>query len=337
MRAFQVLSQFGLENLTQVEIAEPNLEPNSVRVQISNAALNYRDLLMARGLYNPKLKLPYTPCSDGVGTIIEVGSEVTTLKPGDRVSPGFSTKWLSGKPPLDVFKGTLGGPLDGTLAEQICLPVESVVKMPEYLSDAEAASLPCAGLTAYNSIITFGKIQAGDTVLVLGTGGVSVFALQIAKARGAMVIATTGTDEKIPLLKEHGADYIINHDKTPDWHKSVREITDGLGVDLVVEVGGADTLPKSIKAVRHGGHISLIGVLAGNSKDLNLLPILMRNIRIQGVLVGSIENFIAMNSFFAENRIKPVISDSFSFEDSAKAFLHLKNRSHFGKVSIQVC
>jgi len=336
MQCVIVDEKFGLENLKVIDRDIPKPKANEVLINIKAASLNYRDYLMATGKYNPKQKLPYVPCSDGAGVIVEVGPLVKTFKVDDEVMPIFSQKWLYGDPKRAYFKTTLGGPLDGTLSQYMCVPEESVVLKPKYLSFEEAATLPCAALTAWSALVKHGKIQAADTVLTLGTGGVSIFALQIAKMYNANIIATSSSETKIEKLKKLGASYTINYRKTPNWHKEVFKITKMIGVDHVIEVGGAGTLEKSIMSVRAGGQISLIGILSGSNDKLNLLPVLMRDVKIQGVLVGHKHSFENMLKAMEKLELKPVIDKAFDLEDSQEAFNYLKNGKHFGKVIIKL-
>lgn len=336
MKVIELQNSFGIENLKLTERDAPEPGPGQVLLKMKAMSLNYRDYLMVTGNYNPRLKMPLIPLSDGVGEVVETGEGVTRVKQSDRVAPIFAQKWLSGKPHKDVFKSTLGGPADGTLTEYMLLSEEGVVKIPGFLTDEEAATLPCAALTAWSALVTYGNITAGDTVLVLGTGGVSIFALQFARLLGATVIATSSSDEKLEKAKELGAHEVINYRDNKDWSKTVRKATGGEGVDLVIEVGGAGTLEHSIKSVKHGGAISLIGILAGSGKDLNLLPVLMRNIQIQGILVGHREGFEQMNRAIEAHQMKPVVDKVFEFENAPAAIEELSKGNHFGKISIKL-
>jgi NADPH:quinone reductase-like Zn-dependent oxidoreductase len=333
MKAY-IFSEFGLDNLTLVERETPEVGPTDVRIEIRATALNYRDLLMLKGLYNPRQNLPLVPLSDGVGVVTAVGEQVTTVKRGDRVAGLFCQSWISGHPDKGHLRQTLGGPLDGMLTEQIVLPESGVVPVPDYLSDEAAATLPCAALTAWNAMVSEGGLSAGQTVLVQGTGGVSIFALQIAKALGAKVICTSSSDEKLSTARDLGADELINYRNTPDWGKAVKVLTGKVGVDLVVEVGGSGTLSESIKAVKAGGFIAMIGVLSGAGTGPSLTPVLMNYIRIQGILVGSRERFEAMCTFFEQHRIQPVIDRVFPLSEAIEAFHYLESAQHLGKVCI---
>lgn len=336
MKAYEIQGSFGFDNLHLVDRPDPTPGPGEVVVRLASVSLNYRDILMIRGHYNPKQPLPLIPCSDGVGEVVAVGDGVDRVAVGDRVATAFSQTWIDGPPTLEKLRGTLGGPIDGTLAEMILLSAEGVVPVPEYLLDTEAATLPCAALTAWSALVELGSVTAGDTVLVQGTGGVSVFALQIATALGARVIATSSSDDKLRRLQELGAWKTINYKSDPDWHKTARLMTDGAGVDHVIEVGGAGTLERSVKAVAVGGTVSMIGVLSGVAAEIKLTSLLMQQVRLQGLLVGSRSGFERLNRFLTEHTLKPVVDRVFPFADAPSAFEHMASGSHFGKVCIAV-
>jgi NADPH:quinone reductase-like Zn-dependent oxidoreductase len=337
VRALEVRGAFGLENLALVERPDPaDPGPGQVVLRMAAASLNYRDLLMVQGKYNPRQALPLIPGSDGVGRVEAVGPGVRRVKVGDRVSPIFAQAWLAGAPTREQARLTLGGPLDGTLAEKMLVDAEGLVQVPESLTDEEAATLPCAAVTAWNALVVEGRIESGQTVLVQGTGGVSLFALQLGRLLGARVIVTSSSDEKLERAKALGASDGINYRTTPEWGKRVKELTGGLGADLVVEVGGAGTLQQSLAAVRFGGTIALIGVLAGNSTDLSLTQVFMQRIRLQGVLVGNRTSFEAMNRAIALHRMRPVIDRVFELEEASGAFEHLANAGPFGKIVVRL-
>jgi len=336
MRAYEIQGSFGLENLRRVDRPVPEPGPGQVRVRVRAVSLNYRDVLTVRGFYNPRQPLPLVPCSDGVGVIEAVGPGVTRVAVGDRVAGIFAQDWHSGEPSRDKLRTTLGGPLDGTLSEQIVLSAEGVVGVPDHLSDEEAATLPCAAVTAWSSLVTMGGIKAGDTVLVLGTGGVSIFALQFARLAGARVIVTSSSDEKLERARALGADETVNYRKHPEWWREVRKWTEDRGVDHVIEVGGAGTFEQSVRSVRIGGHIGLIGVLAGGQQEINLTRVLMQNIRVQGVIVGHRESFEAMNRAISSSGMRPVVDQVFAFEDAIAAFEALGAAKHFGKICVRV-
>jgi NADPH:quinone reductase-like Zn-dependent oxidoreductase len=336
MRAYEIQQSFGLENLTIVRRPTEDPGPGRIRLQLRAVSLNYRDLLMVRGHYNARQPLPLIPCSDGVGVVISVGEGVTRVTAGDRVATSFSQTWPSGPPTAEKLAGTLGGPLDGTLCEEMVLSAEGVSRVPDHLTDVEAATLPCAALTAWSALVEQGSVQAGDTVLVQGTGGVSVFALQFAQLLGARVIVTSSSDAKLERARELGAWQTINYSEDPTWGKTARAITEGAGVDHVVEVGGAGTLKESLRAVRVGGQVSVIGVLSGISSELNILPILMRNLRLQGILVGSREGFERMARAIAAHEMQPVVGRVFGFADAPEAFRYMASGDHFGKICIAI-
>jgi NADPH:quinone reductase-like Zn-dependent oxidoreductase len=328
--------KLGLENLTRIERDVPQPGPNQVVVQFHAVSLNYRDLLFAWGLYNPRPNLPAIPLSDGAGEIIALGEGVTRWKPGDRVCPIFMQGWIEGPlTPARSRTGLGGGDLDGVLRECAAFHEEGLVRIPAHLSHVEAATLPCAALTAWNALVHAGKIKAGDTVLTLGTGGVSVFAVQFAKMHGARVIATSGSDDKLARVRALGADETINYKTTPEWDREVYRLTNGLGVDQVVEVGGAGTLPRSINATRMEGRIALIGVLA-RGDGVDPMKILMKSLQVKGIHVGSREMFEQMNRAVTESKLKPVVDKTFSFAQAPEALDYLQSGAHFGKIVIQI-
>jgi NADPH:quinone reductase-like Zn-dependent oxidoreductase len=336
MKAFEIQKAFGLDNLVPAERPDPAPGPRQVLVGMRAVSLNYRDLLMVLGQYYPKQPLPLIPLSDGVGEVLKVGDRVTRVKPGQRVSPIFCQKWIAGPPTKAKLLSALGGPLDGTLVEQMMLDEEGVVAVPSHLSDEEAATLPCAAVTAWSALVEQGGLRPGDTLTVLGTGGVSVFALQFAKMLGARVIVTSSSDAKLERARSLGADELVNYKTTPDWDRKVKDLTGGVGADHVLDVGGGGTFPRSVRAVRVGGTISLIGVLAGATTEVNLAPILMQNIRVQGVIVGSRETFESMNRAVEGHRLRPVLDRVFPFAESRAAFEHMAGQGHFGKIAIRV-
>ncbi len=332
----RVRDSFGLDHLhiEQTELASPG--DYEVLVQFRAASLNYRDLMVAVGQYNPKMALPRILGSDAAGEVVEAGRAVTTLKPGDRVASLFFQGWQSGEIDQTVGKTALGGAIDGVFATAAVLPESGLIKFPEYMSFEQAATLPCAALTAWNGLVEKGKLHAGQTVLVLGTGGVSIFALQIAKAHGATVIATSSSDQKLERARALGADHTINYRANPEWDAEVLKLTNKRGVDHVVEVGGSGTLARSLNAVRQGGHVHLIGVLSEPGKGVDVLTVLRKSIYLNGVYVGSRSMFEGLNAALAANRIEPVIDKVFPLEDARAAFEHLQNGSHFGKVVLSL-
>ncbi|MBL8152441.1 MAG: NAD(P)-dependent alcohol dehydrogenase [Blastocatellia bacterium] len=336
MKVIEIQEKFGIDSLKIAEREEPTPSHGNIVVKVKATSLNYRDLLTVQGLYNPKQKLPLIPLSDGVGEVVAIGEGVSRVKVGDRVAGIFAQKWVSGNPTKAKMVTTLGGPLDGMLAEYALLHEDGVVHVPEHLTDEEAATLPCAAVTAWSALVTYGQLKAGETVLVQGTGGVSIFALQFAKLMGAKVIVTSSSDEKLQKAKELGADELINYHSTPSWEKRVREITGGEGVDHIVEVGGAGTFDRSLKSIKFAGQISVIGILSGLATEVNLIPILMQNVRIQGIIVGSRETFEDMNRAVSVNKLKPVIDKVFSFGETKEAFNYMASAGHFGKIVIKL-
>jgi NADPH:quinone reductase-like Zn-dependent oxidoreductase len=289
---------------------------------------------MVKGEYNPKLKLPRIPCSDGAGVVLAAGEGVTAFKPGDRVAGIFMQNWLEG--PLTAVKsrGALGGDIDGMLAEQIVLKEQGLVRIPDHLGFEEAATLPCAAVTAWNALAA-GELKPGGTVLILGTGGVSIFALQFAKMAGARVLGVSSSDEKLERARALGLDAGLNYKGTPNWDRWVHEQTGGEGVDLVVEVGGAGTLGRSLKAVRFGGVVAQIGVLSQAAEPFPVPLILHKAARVQGIYVGSRADFLAMNRAIVQARLHPVY-ESKSWNEAREAFKRMESGSHFGKLVLDV-
>jgi len=328
------IAQFGVQELEQYESAMPVPGPGEVLVRVHAVSLNFRDLLVVKGHYNPKMALPRIPCSDGAGEIVEVGGGVTQWKTGDRVAGIFMQNWHDGRPTPAKTRGALGGDIDGMLAEYVVLPAEGVVAIPAHLSYAEGATLPCAAVTAWTALR--GNIQAGNTVLILGTGGVSIFALQFARLMGARVIGTSSSDEKLARARKLGLDAGVNYKQVPEWAQWVLEATGGEGADVVIEVGGAGTLQQSLHAVRMGGTVAQIGVLTGIKESLLIAPILHKLIKVQGIYVGSRQDFLEMNQAISLAELRPVIDKSFSFSGIREALAAMEASSHFGKIVIQV-
>lgn len=336
MRAWQLVDGFGIDNLKLVDVAFASLTSTQVRVKIHACSLNYRDLMVVRGQYNPKQTLPLIPLSDGAGEVVEIGSAVTDFKLGDRVCATFSQKWCHGVATKEAYQNTLGSPLAGMLSESRVCDQTGLIKFPDYLSYEEASTLPCAGVTAFNAIAYQSGLKALDTVLIEGTGGVSLFALQFSKAFGINCIVLSSSHEKLAKAKSIGAHQGINYKDVADWSAAVLDLTAGLGVDAVVEVGGAKTLSRAIASVKKGGVVCVIGVLTGAEEALNLRPILMNNLRLQGIFVGAKSVFVAMNRVLAHAKIHPIIDSIFDFADARKAFYYLESAQHFGKVCIKV-
>ena len=333
MRAWTIPA-FGLDNLQLADRPEPTPGPGQVVVGVRAVSLNYRDLLIVKGQYNPRMPLPRIPCSDAAGEVVAVGPGVTRVAVGDRVCGTFMQRWVAGRLNDTVARSALGGDFDGVLAERVVLSEDGVTKYPAHLSADEAATLPCAALTAWNALAE-GGLRAGETVLLQGTGGVSIFALQIARLFGARALITSGSDEKLARAIEMGASAGVNYRTTPDWDKWARGQTGGVGVDHVVEVGGAGTLERSFKAVRTGGHIALIGVLAGVGA-VNPTPVLMRSLTVRGIFVGSRAMFEDMNRAFEMHQTRPVIDRTFGFDEFPSASRHLESGAHLGKVVVRV-
>ena len=336
MKSFRLHELGGSDALRLDDVPSPTPGPGEVLIRLRAISLNYRDLMVAQGVYNPKARLPLVPVSDGAGEVVATGAGVTRWKPGERVAACFMPGWIDGPPDEAKARSALGAGGLGILAEQAVLPEEGLVPIPGHLSFEEAATLPCAGVTAWNALITSGGLKPGDTVLVQGTGGVSIFALQFSRLSGARVIATSSSDAKLERAARAGASDTINYKTTPEWDKKVRELTGGLGVDHVVEVGGAGTLPKSIRAVRLGGHIALIGVLSGGGGEVNPTPIVMKNVRVQGIFVGSRAMFEAMNRAISVAGLHPVIDRVFEFEQRRKPTSTWRAALHLGKVVVRL-
>lgn len=337
MRA-AVLSAPGLDNLEVVERPDPEPGPGEVLVRVRAATLNYRDLLTVEGGYGRRQRTGnLIPVSDGAGEVVAVGDGVVRFRPGDRVVANFFQEWLSGEPDEEKLHSGLGGVLDGMACELRVLPEHGLCHTPAHLDDAEAAALPCAGLTAWSAVIDQGGAKPGDVVLTQGSGGVSVFALQFARLAGCEVIATSSSDAKLARLRDLGADHLINYAETPDWARPAREAAGGRGLDLVVEVGGAGTLEQSIKAVRPGGAIALIGVLSGANHEFRLPLVVTRKIRLEGVTCGSREQFEAMLRAIERSGLRPALDEKrFALDEVPAAMAHMREGRHFGKVVIEI-
>lgn len=336
MKVYEIHSDKpGLDALTLTERVEPKPNSGQVLVKMHAASLNYRDLLVTKGAYGTKQYKPIIPLSDGVGEVIAIGENVTRVQVGDRVAGIFMQKFISGELTPEKSNSALGGAIDGVLAESVVFDEQGVVKVPEHLSDEQAATLPCAAVTAWNALIVEGQLKAGDTVLLQGTGGVSIFGLQFAKITGSQVILISSSDEKLEKAQQLGADIGINYKTTPDWDEEVWRLTNKRGVDHVVEVGGAGTLSKSVRAVRYGGKVALIGVLTGKAGEVNTISILHKHVRVQGIYVGSRDMFEAMNRAIAQHQLQPVVNRVFSFNEAKEALAYLESGAHFGKVVIR--
>ncbi|HEX3937175.1 MAG TPA: NAD(P)-dependent alcohol dehydrogenase [Xanthobacteraceae bacterium] len=337
MRAYQIpKGGAGIESVVQVERPDPKPGHRQVLVKVKACSLNFRDLGIVRGSYRMPVRENVIPLSDGAGEVIEVGPGVVRVKPGDRVAANFFQRWPGGDAMPDAHASALGGGIDGMLAEYVVLEEDGVVKIPPHLSLEEGATLPCAGVTAWHAMMEHAKLSAGDTVLLQGTGGVSIFGLQFAHAMGVRGIITSSSDEKLARAKKLGAAFGINYKTTPDWDKAAMEFTRGVGVDHVIEVGGAATLSRSFHAIRVGGKITLIGGLSGGATELNPGLIFSRRANVQGISVGSTQMFLAMNRAIEVNAIKPVIDKVFAFADAQAAYKHMASGAHFGKIVISV-
>ena len=312
----------------------PRPSPREVLIRVRASSLNYRDLLMLKGYRAGAIKPDLIPLSCGAGEVVEIGAEVTRIKVGDHVGAIFRQNWIDGASPAVVFDADLGSALDGMLSEYRVFSEEGIVLVPRHLSFEQAATLPCAGVTAWSAITDPVPVKPGETVLIEGTGGVSLFALQFARLCGARVIATSSSEEKLARLKTLGADEVINYATNPDWDKVVLDLTNGIGVDRVVEVGGGDTLEKALNATRVGGRLSLVGVLSGQTKP-SMVAIISRYLSVHGVAIGSRAHFEAMNRAMSTSLLAPVIDRVFGFDEVHAAYRHLKGRSHFGKVVIK--
>jgi NADPH:quinone reductase-like Zn-dependent oxidoreductase len=336
------IKQFGVEHLERVELPKLQIAQGMVLIKVHAVSLNYRDLMMVKGLYNPKMALPRIPCSDGAGEVVAIGEGVGRVKVGDRVCGIFMQRWLDGPLTAEKSKTALGGDVDGMLAEYVLLGQDGVVPFPEHLSYEEAATLPCAGMTAWNALHYAGEpadpARPGDTVVIQGTGGVSIFALQFGKLLGARVIGTSSSDEKLARVQSLGLDAGFNYKQRPDWAKWVGEMTQGLGADRIIEVGGAGTFGQSLRAARVGGVIAQIGVLSGASTTdpVALTPILHKQLRVQGIYVGSRVMFEEMNAAIAKAGMHPIVDRVFPFEQAREAFLYMESASHFGKIVIRM-
>ncbi len=333
MRVGQVPS-FGIDSLELVDRPTPQPGAGEVLIKIHAVSLNYRDMMMVKGLYNPKLKLPRVPCSDGAGEVAAVGDGVSAWNPGDRVCGIFMQNWLDGPPTPAKLKGALGGDIDGMLAEYVLLKETGLVRIPEHLSFEEAATLPCAAVTAWNALVA-GNIQANSTVLVQGTGGVSIFALQLAKLKGARVLGISSSDAKLRRARSLGLDQGLDYSETSEWDRWVLEQTSGEGVDLVVEVGGVGTLPRSLRAVKMGGIIAQIGILSGPAEPIPLPLILHKQVRIQGIYVGSRHHFQEMNNAISAAKLRPVF-ESRPWTEAREAFREMESATHFGKLVLTI-
>jgi NADPH:quinone reductase-like Zn-dependent oxidoreductase len=332
MKAYQIVSADGIDALQLAERPTPDPGPGEILVRIRASALNYRDLMTVNDPVGRAIPYPRIPNSDGAGEVLAVGAGVTRFKPGDRVAGTFFQRWDDGPITPDAMASALGGAIDGVLAEEVVLAERGLVHVPAHLSFEEAATLPCAALTAWHALIEKGGLKAGQTVLLIGTGGVSIFALQFAVLHGARAIVISSSDAKLERARALGAWHGVNYRAHPDWERAVLDLTEGAGVDHVVEVGGAGTLERSIAAVRIAGHIALIGVLTGG--QINPASIMRKSLNVDGIYVGSRSMFEAMNRAIAASGLRPVIDRQFGFEQAREAYHHMRSAAHFGKIVI---
>lgn len=330
------LQRFGLDGLGQSESPLPEPGPGEVRVRVLAAAINYHDLATVMGMANPRMPLPQVPLSDGAGVVDALGDAVTGLAEGQLVTTSFFPDWLSGPPSLPVLRRVTGETLPGALQDYLVAPASALVPAPAHLSAAEAATLPCAALTAWRAVVEEGRVKAGDRVLLQGTGGVSLFALQFARLLGAETFITSSSDDKLARARELGAHHCINYQSEPAWGKAVRKQTGGEGVDLVVEVGGAGTLAESLNAVCIGGHVSMIGVLTGLASTVPTAKIMAMNVTVRGITVGNRQQFEAMNRAIAHHRLKPVIGEMLGFEELRAGLELMQSGGHFGKIVLEI-
>jgi NADPH:quinone reductase-like Zn-dependent oxidoreductase len=336
VRVFQVEDSWSMENARISSRPDPVPGPGEVRIKMTASALNYRDLIVPQRGYGSRMNtFPLIMLSDGVGILDSLGEGVKHLKVGDRVCPLFFQNWGGGEPDKKKLALSLGCELDGTMAQFMVLAEDGVALAPLHLDDVEAACLPTAAVTAWRALVTEGRTRPGEKVLIQGTGGVSLFALQFAKMLGAFAIVTSSSDAKLAKVRAMGADETINYTSTPEWGKRAREIAGGDGVDHIVEVGGQGTLPQSLRAIRTGGTISLIGVLAGGNMAIPLGPVVTRHIRMQGITVGSRDDFCNMARAITQCKLHPVIDRVFAFDEIRRALEHLASGQHFGKITIQ--
>src|SRR5580693_8442965 len=336
MKTYEIQKYGGPEGLKLVDRPLPDPGDHEVVVRIKAVSLNYRDLVVLRGHYDRHPVEGRVPLSDGAGEVVAVGPGVTKFRVGDRVATCFFQGWPAGRFKAEMHRTALGGSIDGVLVEQAKFREEGLVHLPENYSFAEGATLPCAAVTAWQSLIVRGQLVPGETVLLLGTGGVSIFGLQIAKSAGAKVIITSSSDEKLERAGKLGADAVINYKTTPDWGKAAANLAGNDGVDHVIEVGGAGTFLQSVRACRSGGKIGLIGILSGLEVQTAIFPIVHKSATVFGIYVGSREMFVGMNRALAQSEVRPVIDKVFPFESAREAYEYMGNGYHFGKVVIRV-
>lgn len=338
MRAYEVVAgSNSIEGLRRCERPTPVPQAGQILVRIQAVSLNYRDLMIARGHYGGgPVKANVIPLSDGAGEVVALGPAATRFKVGQRIAGTFFRNWIDGQTPREPLVALGSPPADGMLAEYAVLAEDAAVAVPEHLSTQAAATLPCAGVTAWHALVEFGGVAPGETVLVIGTGGVSIFALQFARLAGARVLVISSSDEKLARARALGADGCINYRTNPEWELEVSKLTAGAGVDHVLEVGGTGTLNRSIASVGAGGRIALIGLLTGFAGTVNPYGLLSKQASIRGVFVGSRSHFQRMNAAIASNRLEPVIDRVFDFDEAPAAYRYLESGAHFGKVGLRI-
>jgi NADPH:quinone reductase-like Zn-dependent oxidoreductase len=338
MRALNVRAPWGLDAIQVVDAPDPSPGPGQVLVRMRAVSLNYRDLLMVQGMYGRGAASStdvITPFSDGCGVVQAVGAGVTRVKPGDRVATLFFQNWISGPPTLGGLMSALGFPIPGAGAELQTFSEQGVSKVPEFLTDQQVATLPCAALTAWRGLFEDARLQPGDTVVLQGTGGVSIFGLQFAHAGGLRTLITSSSDEKLARARELGADHLVNYRTTPAWSAPVREATGGKGADFIMEVGGGGTIQESMRAVCIGGHVAIIGVVAGAGDPFNPAALIGNSAKLQGLSVGSRDMFEAMCQAMELHRIQPVVDKVFPFTEAKAAFAAMAGGEHFGKIVLE--
>jgi NADPH:quinone reductase-like Zn-dependent oxidoreductase len=333
-KAYALANGFGLDALSSVAWPAEAVPAGHVRLAIAAISLNRRDLLLVEGKYAPRLRFPAIPCSDAAGTVTEVGEGCTRWRPGDRVVAHMFPDWLAGTPTAEALRASLGGPVrQGTLRTEIVLPETTLLPIPSGLTLREAATLPCAAITAWSAVTKFARVRPGQSVLVQGTGGVSIFVLQFAKLLGATVVATSSAPEKLVRLTELGADFVVDYARDENWAETARRHVGG-AFDLVVEVVG--DLDTAIRSVRPGGMVAMVGVLAGTKAEVTLPLVVMRQVALQGVTCGSAEDFRDMLAAIGASGLKPAISDVFPFSRVHDAFAAMRDRAHFGKIVVEI-
>jgi NADPH:quinone reductase-like Zn-dependent oxidoreductase len=337
MRALSVSEPWGLDQIKLIDVPDPAPGPGEVLVRMRAVSLNYRDLLMVQGMYARGAATggPITPFSDGCGIVEAIGPGVTRVQPGDRVATLFFQSWISGPPTLEKLSSSLGSPIPGAGRELAVFSQEGLSKVPDFLSDQQVATLPCAALTAWRALFEDPDLRPGDTVVLQGTGGVSIFGLQFAHAAGLRTLITSSSDEKLDRAKAMGANHLVNYRREPEWAKAVRAATGGVGADLIVEVGGGGTIEQSMRAIRIGGHVAIVGVVAGLGGGFNTVSLIGNSARLQGLSVGSRDMFEAMCRFIDLHRIQPVVDKLFPWTEAKAAFTAMQGGEHFGKIVLE--